>query len=62
MNIKQEVINSMVIMLEKELHKINDTIRSNTFIINNHGRENTLLKRKRVEINRLITSFRGKKT
>lgn len=61
MNIKKEVFNKMVQMAELELDKTNRDIKGNSRIINAAAYQNTILKRQKVVLVKLINEFTKEK-
>jgi hypothetical protein len=59
MNVKKEVFAKMLEMVERELYKINQRLRNNANIINSAAKENTILKRQRVELIKQIREWKN---
>ena len=58
MNVKNEVFDNMVNMAEDELRKVEGLIRYNAILINEFADKQTVLKRQRVELIKLVNSFK----
>jgi len=59
MNIKKEVANRIQKLLQDELTNCNNKIRRNKYEFEKLAREQTILKRERVKLTKLINDFGG---